>query len=376
MKYRRFPNIGKDLSVLGFGCMRLPTSGGSRDIDVSRAKAMVRHAIDRGVNYIDTAWPYHGGQSEPFLGDALSDGYREKVYLATKLPCWKVDKREDFDWFIDEQLRLLNTEAIDFYMIHALSRERWETALNNGVIEFLDACRASGKVKHVGFSFHDDIESFKTIVDAYSWEFCLIQYNYLDTHVQAGTEGLAYAYDRGLGIAVMEPLRGGSLAADIPRDVQTVWEQAPVSRTPAEWALRWIWNDPRVTVVLSGMGSEAQLEENLAAAEAAEPDSLTAEELECIEAAKQVYHSKVQVPCTGCNYCLPCPHGVDIPTAFSIYNNAHMFEDIPEGKKRCSQFLSGKEASRCTECGTCEPQCPQGIPIIESLKQVSALLES
>ncbi len=377
MQYRQFPKIPKDISILGFGCMRLPqTSNDSKDIDIPRAAAMVRGAIEQGVNYIDTAWGYHGGQSEPFLAKALSEGYRERVYLATKLPSWLIKTREDMDHYLDKQLEKLNTDYIDFYMLHALDRDRWETYCKNDVFGYLDAIKASGKVRHVGFSFHDDPESFRDIIEAYPWDFCQIQYNILDTQVQAGSEGLTYAYERGIGIIVMEPLRGGSLTARIPEEVQQVWDSAPVKRTPAQWALRWLWNDPRITLVLSGMTTEEQVQENIDTASEAQPESLTEEELQAVEDVRTVYLRKIQVPCTGCNYCMPCPHDVNIPGSFSMYNDAHMFNEIEENRQKYRQMLSGHEASRCTACGTCEPLCPQGIEIIESLKGPVSLFES
>ena len=377
MQYRQFPNIHKDISILGFGCMRLPQhSDDPKDIDIPRSSAMVRKAINAGVNYIDTAWGYHGEQSEPFLAEALSEGYRDKVYLASKLPSWLIETREDMNRYLDAQLEKLNTDHIDFYMLHALDRGRWDTYCKLDVFSYLDAIKASGKVSHVGFSFHDDLQIFKEIIDAYPWDFCQIQYNLLDTEFQAGAEGLSYAYDRGIGIIVMEPLRGGSLASRIPREVQEIWDSTPVKRTPAQWALRWLWNDPRITLVLCGMSTDEQADQNIATASASQANSLTQEELQAISRVRSVYHRKIQVPCTGCNYCMPCPHGVEIPGSFAMYNDAHMFDEVDENRKKYLQMLSGREASRCTACGTCEPLCPQGIEIIASLKQVASLFES
>lgn len=377
MQKRRFPGIDLDISALGFGCMRLPlNSSNPADIDTETAKLMVRRAIDNGVNYIDTGWSYHSHQSEPFLAEALSGGYREKVHVATKLPSWEVHSRNDMDRLLDEQLNRLQTDSVDFYLLHALDASRWSNYLDHQVFDFLDSAKASGKVKHIGFSFHDTVDSFKTIIDSYPWEFCQIQYNFLDTDVQAGTEGLTYAYDAGIGIIVMEPLRGGSLTGKVPREVQRIYHAAPVSRTPAEWALRWVWNDPRITVVLSGMSTMEQVEENLKYADAALPNSLAPEELDVIEAVKDMYRSKIEIPCTECGYCMPCPYGVNIPKAFSLYNDACIFNEVEDNMRKYRQFLTGNEASLCTACGTCEPLCPQGIPIIESLKAPVKMFES
>jgi predicted aldo/keto reductase-like oxidoreductase len=372
MQYRTFPHGDKELSILGFGCMRLPlNSVKSDDINIELATRMVRSAIDRGVNYIDTAYPYHQKMSEPFVARALADGYRQKVALATKLPCWMVESHEDFDRFLDEQLERLQTDRIDYYLIHALDKDRWKKMVELDMFSFLERAQQDGRVAHMGFSFHDDLETFKQIVDAYQWHFCQIQYNYLDTDVQAGSEGLEYAHEKGLGIIVMEPLRGGALTDTIPGDVKSVWDSAPTTRSPAEWALRWVWDDPRVTVVLSGMSTQDQVDENVGIADEAVPHRLSSQELSTIEQVRSIYKKRIAVDCTACGYCMPCPHGVDIPSAFRFYNNAMMFEDPVRYKQEYVRFYSEHLADLCTECGACEPQCPQHIPIIESLKKVT-----
>jgi hypothetical protein len=246
---------GDKLSILGFGAMRLPQLNGK--IDEERSTRQIRNSIDQGVNYIDTAWPYHGGASEPFLGRALGDGYREKIKLATKLPQWAVRSREDMDFYLNQQLEKLQTDHIDYYLIHSLDGPCWERIKEFGVADFLDKAKQDGRIVNAGFSFHGNREDFKGIVDGYDWDFCQIQYNYLDDKRQAGREGLEYAASKGLGVIVMEPLRGGNLAADPPTEVQAIWQEADVKRTPVEWALRWIWNQPEVTVVLSGMNEES-----------------------------------------------------------------------------------------------------------------------
>ncbi|NQT59709.1 MAG: aldo/keto reductase [Bacteroidetes bacterium] len=374
MLYRTFPNNEDKLSILGFGCMRLPIkSMKAKDIDFDLAEAMVRKAIDNGVNYIDTAWPYHGGESEPFLARALADGYREKVFLATKLPSWMIKKTEDMDRILNKQLVKLNTEYIDYYLIHALNRKYWDNLISLGLFDFIERALKDGKIKHIGFSFHDDLDVFKEIVDAYPWEFCQLQYNFLDTEQQAGLEGLTYAHEKGVGIIVMEPLRGGSLTKSVPEDVQNLWDSTAARRTPAEWALRWVWNDPRIAVVLSGMSTMEQVDENLSIAKTAEPETLTDNELNIFEEVKNIYQSRIKNPCTACSYCMPCPHGVDIPRAFGFYNDAYIFDDIAGKKLVYGRFLKDQSADLCVACGECEPKCPQHIKIIDELIEVKEL---
>ncbi len=274
MLYRKMPKNRDELSILGFGCMRLPVKEDG-SIDEERAKKQVRYAIDHGVNYVDTAWPYHMGASEPFVGRALADGYREKVKLATKLPSWLIEKREDMDTFLNAQLEKLQTDHIDYYLVHALVGELWDTVKNLGVTEFLTKAKADGRIRNTGFSFHGAATDFSRIVDAYDWDFCQIQYNYLDEKNQAGTAGLEYAASKGLGVVIMEPLRGGNLTRTVPAAVQKIWDESPKKRTAAEWALRWIWDHPEVTVVLSGMNEETQIEENLRVAGEAYPGCLS-----------------------------------------------------------------------------------------------------
>ncbi len=366
--------------------MRLPVIGEDpTKIDEENAINMVRYAIDQGVNLIDTAYPYHGtgmdhgGESEPFVAKALKDGYREKVKIATKLPSWVIKTREDMDKYLNEQLKRLETDYIDFYMVHGINRFYWENLKELGFEEFLDQSIADGRIKHAGFSFHHRLELFKEVVDQYDWSFCLIQYNYLDDEYQAGKEGLEYAYKKGLGIAVMEPLRGGQLATNIPQEVQDVFDGADVKRSPVEWALRWVWNHPEVSVVLSGMNTMNQLKENLEIAEEAHPNTLTDEELEITDQAKSIFEKKLQINCTSCGYCLPCPSGVNIPENFSKYNDYFLFGS-PETKEEY-QFhynalvMENERSSECTGCGVCEEHCPQNIKIIQELKKVKELYE-
>lgn len=379
MLYRNFGKTNEKVSILGFGCMRLPLlpGGDATQIDEEKSIGLVRSAIDRGVNYIDTAYPYHGtgmgygGASEPFVGKALKDGYREKVKLATKLPSWLVQTRSDMDKYLNEQLQRLQTDHIDFYLVHSLNRKDWERLKANGIDEFLDSAIKDGRIKYAGFSFHDKLDLFKEIVDYYNWSFCQIQYNYLDEEFQAGTEGLKYAAERGLGITIMEPLRGGKLVNNLPGEAKEAFNKADTKRTPAEWALKWIWNHPEVSVILSGMNSMEQVTENIKVASETEANSLTETELNLIDKVNNIIKSKVKVSCTACAYCMPCPAGVNIPGCFSAYNNYSMF-----GKDEVYDMMirrRNQTASNCVECGKCETHCPQGIPIRQELKKVNAL---
>ena len=376
MLYRRFGKTEQMVSILGFGCMRLPLLDGGDNAQIDEALAiwLIRHAIEGGVNYIDTAYPYHGltmgegGASEPLVGRALGDGYREKVFLASKSPCWLVQKPEDFDRYLDEQLARLQTDHIDFYLMHALDAEKWAILKANDFAQFLDRAIASGRIRYAGFSFHDKLPLFKEIVDAYDWSFCQIQYNYLDETFQAGTEGLRYAAERDLGITIMEPLRGGKLAGVMPPDVQSVFDQSPLDYSPAQWGLRWVWNHPEVSVVLSGLNQLEHVDENLRTANEALPNSLSEEALAVIDQAKAIFKARTKVDCTGCRYCQPCPNDVPIPHIFKGYNDIYLFgDDDPASRKAL-----GKQAANCIQCGLCEEHCPQGIAIRQQLAAIRA----
>jgi predicted aldo/keto reductase-like oxidoreductase len=361
--------------------MRLPLK--DRQIDEARALDMVHYAIDEGVNYLDTAWPYHAGQSETFLGKALRGGYRNRVKLATKLPSWMIHTRADMDRYLNAQLAKLETNHIDYYLLHSLTGAAWDNLEHLGVVDFLEQAKRDGRILNVGFSFHGLGEEFPRIVDAYPWCFCQIQYNFLDQNHQAGTAGLKYAASKGLGVIVMEPLRGGSLARPTPPPaVAAIWKEAPVQRTPAEWALRWLWNQPEVTVVLSGMSEESQVQENMAIAGNAQANALTARELELVDRAGATYKSLMKVGCTGCGYCMPCPSGVMIPLCFEEYNKPHLFGGMEDAKFRYAFRMSGElidgkpgYASQCVSCGECVDKCPQNIPIPDMLAQIAAEME-
>ncbi len=381
MLYRKVPKNGDELSILGFGCMRLPTRDGQ--IDEPRAIAQIRSAIDRGVNYIDTAWPYHAGQSEPLVGKALQEGYRERVKLATKLPSFLVKTREDMDRFLNAQLKKLETDHIDYYLVHTLTGPVWDKMVALGIFEFLDQAKADGRIINAGFSYHGLPEDFNRIVDAYPWEFCQIQYNYLDESYQAGVAGLKYAASKKLAVIIMEPLRGGNLGRPTPPPaIEEIWAKAETIRSPVAWALLWIWNNPEVTVILSGMNEESHIDENLALAGQARPGVLNSSELELVAEAGVTYRRLMKVGCTGCGYCMPCPVDVNIPICFEVFNNFHMFNQ-PDGARLSYAFRMGGDltngvsgyASQCVQCGQCIEKCPQQIKIPDMLSQVVADLE-
>ncbi len=373
---------GDRLSVLGYGCMRLPEKGGR--IDEARAQKQLRSAIDRGVNYVDTAMPYHMGASEPFVGRALREGYREKVKLATKMPHWSVQTREDMDRFLSVQLDNLQTDRIDYYLIHNLQSASWKKLRELGVEDFIRRSVDGGKIGSIGFSYHGGKADFKEIVDSYAWEFCQLQINYLDQDNQAGLEGMRYAAAKGMGIIAMEPLRGGALARTSAPQFQSIWDGAPVRRSPAEWALRWVWNLPEVTLALSGMNEESHIDENLRVADEAAAGSLTGREIEIVDRVCVTYRQGLKVGCTGCRYCMPCPSGVQIASCFAAYNEAFM--GAPKGIETprlryivdASGLFTGTAkgfASQCTECKKCLGKCPQHIAIPTHLKEVAKKFE-
>lgn len=385
MQYRTMPNSSEKLSTLGFGCMRLPTRVGgqaSNLIDRERTVKQIRYAIDQGVNYLDTAYPYHLGASESFLGEyVLKDGYREKVNIATKLPCFSINKKESMEEIFNKQLEKLQVDYIDYYLLHALNGKTWNKMVSLDVIDFMNNIRKQGKVRHMGFSFHGTRDDFIKIVDGYDWEFAQVQFNILDEHFQAGIEGIQYAHDKGLGIIVMEPLRGGSLVGKIPNEVQKLYNSAPVKKSPADWALRWIWNHPEITLVLSGMNNEENIKENIKIASEAFPDSLSNTEISIVEDVRKTYQDIMQVGCTGCGYCMPCPAGINIPGAFKNLNNYHMYSKFEARIYHMGyagvQTEDGKPhwTSTCLNCGQCEKKCPQGIKVREEFKHVQRDLE-
>ena len=382
MRYRQFGRCGFDVSALGFGCMRLPCVGGDQSvIREDEAVRMIRYAIDEGVNYVDTAYGYHGGNSEKLVGRALASGYRDRVKLATKLPVWLCKSHDDFDRLLSEQLQRLATDHIDCYLLHSLDSKSWSRARDMGVLEFLAKQMELGRIRYAGFSFHDAYEVFPGIVDAFDWGFCQIMLNYVDVEYQAGLAGLKYAAEHGLAVIVMEPLRGGKLAANLPDEVVAALgggsEVGDGSEgwSPAEWALRWVWNLPEVSVALSGMSSMEQVVDNIRIASDSAPGVLTERQLAALARAREAYMARIRVSCTECGYCQPCPHGVVIPDVFGLYNEAGIF-NAWEGSRRMYRGIvkAARDASRCAECGQCEAACPQQLHVIELLKEAHAAL--
>ena len=378
MLYRELGSTGEKISILGLGCMRLPVLNGQYDkIDVDNAVSLIRKAIDGGINYIDTAYPYHNGQSEIVIAEALKDGYREKVFIADKLPSWLIQKREDMDHYLKEQLDRLQTGQIDFYLLHSIKEDYWNNLKSLGVFEFLDDALADGRIKYTGFSFHGEIELFFDVVDSYKWDICQVQYNIVDENYQAGREGIRYASSKGVGVVIMEPLRGGTLVKTVPPEVQKIWDGAPIKRSPVEWALKYLWDQEEVDVVLSGMGTSEELEENLKLADEGFSSSLTSEERDIIQEVRAAYRERKHVNCTQCGYCMPCSSGVNIPGNFLQLNHAYMFQDVDNSKMNYYMLLKEDErASNCTRCGECEKLCPQMVPIQKTLKKVRETFEN
>lgn len=375
MQYRTFKKTGEKVSLLGIGTMRLPL-GQDGKIDRKTAVSMIRHSIDMGVNYVDTAYMYHDGESEEVVGEALKDGYREKVLLADKMPVWLAKDEEKMKELFQEQLDRLDVDAIDMYLVHNITVPVWKRAQKFHLMEFLEEKRAEGKIKHIGFSFHDELSLFKEVIDSYPWDFCQIQLNYMDKNFQAGVEGLRYAAAKNIPVIIMEPLKGGKLTDALPSSVEALWKQAEIQRTPAEWALRWVANHAEVMTILSGMSAPAQLEENLRILSDAQPNCLTEKELAIIDQVSDEYNKLIQYSCTACNYCMPCPKKIDIPTAIKFYNEWFLYEANPKIKADYPTWLiEGRQAGDCLECKACEDHCPQHLPISEIMKKTAEIFE-
>lgn len=362
MKYRTL--AGEKVSVLGFGCMRFPLTGEKRpqDIDIEKSTAMLRYAYEHGVNYYDSAYVYHNDKSEEFLAQALGD-VRDKIHIATKLPTWRMTKEEDFDFFLNDALKRLNTDYIDFYLIHALDKNRFENILlKYNMIEKLNKAKADGKIRHIGFSFHDDLDTFKRIIDANpAWEFCQVQLNYINTDYQAGLEGIEYAKNKGVDVVVMEPLLGGRLS----NPNEFVRESLSDAKEPVEWALDFLWNRSEVSLLLSGMSTMEQVVENVEYADKAEVGMLSDADIEMLAKTKDIFEKYAFVPCTKCAYCMPCPFGLDIPKIFEIYNTSSSRHDMDVEYKKLETL-----ADKCKKCGKCERVCPQRIKITEEMEKV------
>ncbi len=375
MLYRTNPKNGDSLSILGYGCLRFPKKG--TGIDQAKAEEAMRLAIESGVNYFDTAYIYGG--SEACLGKFLAKGYRDRVKIATKLPHYYIKKPQDMDRYFAEQLVRLQTDHVEYYLMHMLNDiAAWERLGELGIKEWIAAKKAAGKIGNIGFSFHGNTDNFLKILEAYDWDFCQIQYNYMDENSQAGRRGLARAHEKGLPVIIMEPLRGGRLVQGLPKAAGKIFEREEPLRSPAEWGLRWLWDQPETTVVLSGMSEASQVEENVRIAGEAEPGCMTPHDREVIEKVKAEINRCMKVPCTGCGYCMPCPAGVDIPGCFSAYNTRYT-DSWYAGMKSyvmCTTMRTNhSNASKCLKCGKCEKKCSQGIPIRGQLEQVKKHME-
>ena len=376
MNYR-FDKYGNKLSILGFGCMRFQRSGTT--IDYAEAEREILAAFHAGVNYFDTAYIYPG--SEALLGEVFSrNAIRDQVNIATKLPHYLIKSREGMERLFQEELKRLKTDYIDYYLMHMLNDvDTWERLKKLGVLEWIAEKKRSGAIRQIGFSYHGNSEMFCKLVDAYDWDFCQIQYNYLDEHSQAGRRGLHHAAAKGIPVIIMEPLRGGKLVNRLPEEAKRIFGEYPVKRSPAEWGLRWLWNQPEVTVVLSGMNTEAMVRENLKTASEVRIGEMTEGDQEMLKKVVQAIHAKMKVGCTGCGYCMPCPKSVDIPGTFAAWNRYHSeskFGGFREYLMCTALRKNSAAASNCIECGKCERHCPQGIPIREKLKEARRDLEN
>lgn len=375
MQYRTFEKTGEKVSLLGFGTMRLPCQSDGK-IDENEAIKMIRTGIDSGINYVDTAYMYHDGQSEIITGKALKDGYREKVMLADKMPVWLAKDKSQVEKIFNEQFERLDVSSIDMYLIHNITKPIWKLVKEYDVIEFLENKRAEGKIKHIGFSFHDELPFFKEVIDAYPWDFCQIQLNYMDKNFQAGVEGLKYAASKGIPVIIMEPLKGGKLTDMLPPSIESFWSEAPVKRSPAAWALRWVANFGEVLTVLSGMSTMEQLEENIKILSDAVPDSLTSKEQEIISKVSDEYNKLVKYSCTGCRYCMPCPQKIDIPTVINLYNEWFLYDGNQKVKDDFDTWVHPKRrGSACVSCNACQEHCPQSLPVAEIMSRAKDIFE-
>lgn len=370
MNYRVIPGTDLRVSALGMGCMRLPVQDiENKPIDRPEAIKLIRHAIDSGVNYVDTAYGYHGGDSEVLVGEALKDGYREKVILATKLPVWLVEKYEDMERLLDEQLARLQTDHVDVYLLHALNGARFDELVKLDFGKFLDDMVAKGKIRYPGFSFHDKYEPFMKILNTYDWKVCQVQMNLLDEFNQATMEGVKAAADKGIGVIVMEPVRGGALTKNVPDEVKALYATMPNNATPAEWAFKWLIDKPEFMTILSGMSNMEQLEENLKIFGKYASHCLAPAEKVMLNNVRKAYEARIKIGCTGCAYCQPCPQEIKIPNIFQGYDKANMFGEL-EGF-----FKNYKEKNselNCISCGACVSACPQNFPVSipELLQQI------
>ncbi|MBR4083567.1 MAG: aldo/keto reductase [Lachnospiraceae bacterium] len=373
MELRKMEKLGIETSLLGFGCMRFPTNAEGK-IDRELAQKMLDRAIAAGVNYIDTAYPYHNGESELFVGEALKKYDRASYYLATKLPVWFVKSVEDVDKYFNEQLQKLQTDYVDFYLLHAMNLGRWKEMVELGVVERLEELKAEGKIRYLGFSFHDSYEAFEEMLCARDWDFCQIQLNYMDTNEQAGMKGYKLAEERNIPLVIMEPIKGGMLA-NFGADIKKKFNELDPEASVASFALRWVGSLPNIKVVLSGMSTMEQVEDNLKTFVDFKP--LSEEESKGIDEIVNIINSRVQNGCTGCSYCMPCPAGVNIPKNFRVWNTYHMYQSYDAVRWNWeTEMQDCEKAKNCVECGMCEAACPQALNIREDLKRAQEDLDN
>ena len=371
METRAMEKLGVKTSLLGFGCMRFPTTADGK-IDETMAEQMLDKAIAAGVNYIDTAYPYHNGESEPFVGRVLQKYERGSFYLATKLPIWKVEKLEDVDTIVEEQLTRLQTDYIDFYLMHAMNKERWDAMLQMGVVKRLEELKAEGKIRYLGFSFHDTYEAFEEMLCYRDWDFCQIQLNYMDANEQAGLKGYELTVQKQVPLIIMEPVKGGTLAA-FGEDITEMFHAHDAEASSASFALRWVGSLPNVKVILSGMSTMEQVEDNLRTFGQFRP--LNNEESKTIDEVVAILNSRVQNGCTACRYCMPCPFGVDIPGTFRTWNTYHMYQNYKIVRNRWEQMEESARPKNCVKCGKCEQSCPQKLHIRDDLARAQEDLD-
>jgi len=387
MQYRKMGSLDWKVSALGFGCMRLPP----RKINRLRAQTeksikLIRYGIDLGINYVDTAWPYHLGDSERIVGQALKDGYRDKVYLVTKLPLFIVTNAKHFDSYLKTQMKRLQTDHLDAYLFHAVNQGQFDKIKRLGLIKKMENAKREGLIHNIGFSFHDTLPVYKEIIDYYPWDITQIQYNYMDTGIQATTEGLSYAHSKRIAVVVMEPLKGGTLV-NPPQEALNIINSAEKKRTPADWALQFLWNKPEISVVLSGMNTEKMIRENCASADNSGINSLSPKEQQIIQKLTDVFRKKTAVPCTACGYCMPCPQGVNIPQNFACLTNLTLersrfrriqsrgaYKKLKNKKTEVNHENPNGNATLCDKCGVCEQKCPQKIHIRQELEKVKRKL--
>jgi len=378
MLYRALGKTGLNVSAFGLGIMRMPVTDpdDSKSLDFERGVEMIRYAIDHGVNYFDSAYVYHGGRSEELLGAALKDGYREKAIIATKLPASDVAKPEDMDTFLNTSLKRLGVDQIDVYLMHGLKVDKWPRLLGMGVRDFLDRAKADGRIKYAGFSYHDTFEFFKKTLADYDWDIAQIQLNYIDEHFQAGVEGMRYAAERGVGVIIMEPLKGGAIVKNTPEAARKIFDGAPVTRSLAEWAFRWVADHPEISVILSGSNDLPMLKDTIRILSESGPGCMSDSDRDIIRRVQQHYKDGIKVPCTGCEYCMPCPRGIPISMLFQYYNEACAMNMFERQKRRYNEHFTSRDrdGSVCVQCGQCEAKCPQDIPIIERLKEAHSAL--